>query len=183
MLEKGYKIYCKIESFIAGLGFITIVALTLLNAILRQFNMPIIFVDDLNLLLFGWVAFLGADVAFRHCRLVGMDILTSKLPVKMQKALQLIVHVIMICTLIMFVKYGTQLALTNWARTYNTLLISYGWATLSLPVCSALMIVTAAIKIVKTLLHFNDDSYRLKDNIEDPVREPEESELAELNLL
>lgn len=180
MLERGYKKYCLVESFIAGLGFFTIVILTLLNAILRQFNMPIIFVDDMNLLLFGWVAFLGADVAFRHCRLVGMDMLTTKLPIKVQKTLQIIVYVIMIATFCMFARYGTQLALTNWPRDYNTLPISYGWATLSLPVCSVLMMLTAVIKIFKTLHHFKDDGYRLKDNIEDPVTEPVQDSFSEM---
>lgn len=182
MLSGIYKTYCKIESMIAGLGFFTIVILTLLNAILRLFNMPIIFVDDLSLLLFGWVAFLGADVAFRHCRLVGMDILTSKFNIKVQKALNLVVYAIMILTLCMFVKYGYGLARMNWARTYNTLMISYGWATLSLPVCSGLMIITAAVKVLKTVRHFGDDSYRLRDNVEDPVIEPAEPELSGLDL-
>lgn len=182
MFSKIYKTYCKIESMIAGLGFFTIVILTLLNAVLRLFNMPIIFVDDMSLLLFGWVAFLGADVAFRHCRLVGMDILTSKLNIKVQKVLNLVVYSIMILTLCMFVKYGYGLAVMNWARTYNTLMISYGWATLSLPVCSVLMIITAVIKIIKTVRHFGDDSYSLRSDVEDPVIEVAEPELTELDL-
>lgn len=182
MLRNIYKGYCKVECFVAGAGFFAIVALTLLNAILRLFKMPIIFVDDVSLLLFGWVAFLGADVAFRHCRLVGMDILTSKLPIKIQKLLTLVVCIIMILTLFMFIKFGYQLAMSNWARTYNTLPISYGWATLSLPVCSVLMIITAVIKVVKTVLHFTDDSYRLKDNVEDPVKEHVEPEITEMKL-
>ena len=178
MFKKIYTGYCKIESVIAGAAFLTIVVLTFLNAVLRVFKMPIIFVDDLSLLLFGWAAFLGADVAFRHCRLVGMDILTSKFSIKIQKALQLVVYVIMICTLCMFVKYGYSLAMSNWARTYNTLKISYGWATLSLPVCSVLMIITAAVKIYKTIVHFGDDSFSIRDDIEDPVVEPEEKILS-----
>lgn len=177
-MKKIYKVYCQIESVIAGSAFLAIVVLTFLNAVLRIFKMPIIFVDDLSMLLFGWAAFLGADVAFRHCRLVGMDILTSKLNIKVQKVLQLIVYVIMICTLGMFVKYGYELAMSNWARSYNTLKISYGWATLSLPVCSVFMMITAFVKIYKTVLHFNDDSFSLKHDIEDPVIEPEEKELS-----
>lgn len=178
MLKKIYKVYCQIESVIAGCAFLAIVVLTFLNAVLRQFKMPIIFVDDLSMLLFGWAAFLGADVAFRHCRLVGMDILTSKLNIKVQKILQLVVYVIMICTLVMFVKFGYELAMSNWARTYNTLKISYGWATLSLPVCSIFMIITSFVKIYKTVLHFGDDGFSLRDDIEDPVVEPEEKELS-----
>lgn len=178
MLKKIYKIYCLLESIIAGVGFFAIVVLTLLNAILRTtVDKPIIFVDDLNLLLFSWVAFLGADVALRHCRLVGMDILTSKLPQKVQKALQLIVYVIMIGALLMFARYGYELAMGNWARFYNSLPISYGWATLSLPVCSILMVMTCLIQMGKLLMHFGDDSYTLKRDVIDPVKQIEEPEV------
>lgn len=180
MLKKIYKVYCVAECIIAGIGFFAIVMLTLMNAILRTtVSMPIIFADDLSLLLFSWVAFLGADVALRHCRLVGMDILTSKLPEKIQKVLQLVVYIIIIGALIMFAKFGYELAMGNWARNYNSLPISYGWATLSLPVCSVLMVLTAVIKVVKLLRHFGNDDYRLKQDVEDPVIEPEEPELVE----
>lgn len=175
-LKTLYKIYCRIEEVLVGLGFMTIVILTFLNAVLRVMNRPIIVADDISLLLFSWVAFLGADVALRYSRLVGMDILTSKLPPKVQKALQILVFLIMIGALALFAKYGYQLAVNNWARVYNTLPISYGWVSLSLPVCSVLMILTCLIKIFKLVQNFSDDSYHVKkDNLPYGV-EPSQSE-------
>lgn len=164
-IKKVYKIYCRIEDIVVGCGFIGIVALTFMNAVLRTFDKPIITADDICLLLFGWVAFLGADVALRYSRLVGMDILTNKLPPKAQKVLQIVVYLIMIVSLAVFAKYGFQLAKGNWKRFYNSLPISYGYVTLSLPVCSLLMILTCVVKIGKVLTHFKDDSYNVrKDN-------------------
>ena len=49
----------------------------------------------------------------------------------------------------------------NWARFFNTLTISYGWATLSLPVCSILMLITLSIKIYITVRNFNDNSFTI----------------------
>lgn len=145
-----------------GFGFMSIVVLTFMNSVLRVFNKPIIIADDVSLLLFSWVALLGADVALRYSRLVGMDILVTKLPPKVQKIIQVVVYVIMIAALALFARYGYQLAVTNWMRTYNTLPISYGWVSLSLPVCSVLMIFTCITKLVKVIQHFSDDSYHVK---------------------
>jgi TRAP-type C4-dicarboxylate transport system permease small subunit len=165
MFQKAYRVYCRIEEFIVGACFITIVGLTFLNAVLRLFNRPIIVADDLSLLLFSWAALLGADVAMRYSRLVGMDILMSKLPAKWQKFFQLLVYIIMIGAMILFMKSGFALAIKNWKRTFNSLPIPYGWVTLSFPVCCCLMIFTAILKTFKVASHFNNDAYNVrKDN-------------------
>ena len=166
MIKNIYRWYCRIEVVIVGIGFASIVALTFSNAVLRQLNMPISTVDDICLLLFGWVAFAGADVAMRYSRLVGMDILTAKLPAKPQKVIQLVVFVIMIVALAALAYYGFSLAISNWSRSFSSNLpFSYGFVTLSLPICSLLMILTASIKVGKVLINFKDDSYNVrKDN-------------------
>lgn len=171
-MEKLYKVYCRIEEVIAGTTFLTIVVLTFSNVILRKFfNSPITQTDDVCKLLFSWSAFLGADVALRYSRLVGMDILVNKLSPKIQKVLQLIVYVIMIGAFVIFTKGGYELAMLNWARTYNSLPISYGWATLSLPAGCVLMTITSAIKIIKILKNFNDDEYNVRKDNPDAVGE------------
>ena len=165
MLKKYYNYFCKIEEVLIGIGFMTIVLLSFMNAVLRKFNVPIVTADDICLLLFSWTAFLGADVALRYSRLVGMDILVSKLRPKNQKILQITVYVIMIGALITFAIKGYELALFNWKRTYNALPFSYGWATLSLPVGCVLMAINSSIKIGKIAINFNDDEYNVrKDN-------------------
>ncbi len=166
ILATIYKYYCKLQEILVGTAFIVIVALTFMNVILRKFfNSPIAITDSLCLLLFSWVAFIGADVALRYSRLVGMDILTNKLPKKVQKVLQIFVYCIMIFAFCVFAKYGYELCVLNWARTYYTLPVSYGMATISLPVGCVMMILTACIKIGKVIQHFNDDDYDVrKDN-------------------
>ncbi|MDR1874930.1 MAG: TRAP transporter small permease [Synergistaceae bacterium] len=160
MIREAYRIYCKIEEIIVGAGFATIVALTFMNAVLRVVGHPIISADDISLLLFGWVAFIGADVALRHSRLVGMDILVTKFPPKIRKLTQLLVYLIIIAALLVFIVKGFELAGGNWRRQFNSLPISYGWVSLSLPVCSLLMTITASIKAVELLVHFRDDASR-----------------------
>jgi TRAP-type C4-dicarboxylate transport system permease small subunit len=165
MRQKLYLVYCRLEEILAGVGFVIIVGLTFMNAVLRAVGQPIISADDVSTLLFGWVAFIGADVALRYSRLVGMDILVSKFSPKTQKIFQLLVYLIIIAALVLFAVKGFELATGNWKRQFNSLPISYGWVSLSLPVCSLLMIFTSVTKGARIVAHFRDDSYNVrKDN-------------------
>ena len=162
-MKTVYKWYCKIETWVVAAAFFTIIITTLGNVILRGlFNKPVIKADDICSLLFAWVSFMGADCAFRSNRLVGMDIVTMKLPVKVQKVLQIFVYLLIIAVMTMFFFKGKSLALTNWKRFFNTLSISYGWVTLSLPVCSVQIILTAVVKLIVTVKNFKNDDFNIK---------------------
>ena len=171
MFQKAYRIYCRIEEVIVGCFFSTIVALKFMNAVLRTMNRPIVVADDVCLLLFAWTALLGADVALRYSRLVGMDMLVSKFPPKWKKALQILVYLIMISAMVLFVRYGIILARRNWSRFLNTLPISYGWVTISFPVVCSMMIFTSLLKIKRIIGNFKDDSFNIKKDNPDLVGE------------
>ena len=169
-MNKIYKLYCKAEEVLVGLFFIVIVALTFMNAMLRLFGAPIIYADDICMLLFSWTALMGADVAMRYCRLVGMDIVTSKLSPKVQKAIGLVVQVLMIAMLVVLIKGGVKIVKLNGKRPFNTLEafgIRYGYVTTSIPVCCSMMIFTCVTKIFKLITHFNDDEFTLKKDAAD----------------
>ena len=71
--------------------------------------------------LFSWAAFLGADVAMRYSRLVGVDMLVKKLPRKLAKVIQIAVFGIIIALLTAFVFYGTSLSIESKDRSFQTL--------------------------------------------------------------
>lgn len=169
-MNKIYKLYCKAEEALVGLFFIVIVALTFMNAVLRLLGSPIIYADDICMLLFSWTALMGADVAMRYCRLVGMDILTSKLNAKVQKVIGLVVQVIMIVMLVVLIKGGLKIVKLNGSRPFNTLEsfgIRYGAVTTAIPVCCSMMILTCVTKIFKLITHINDDEFTLKKDAAD----------------
>ena len=162
MFQLAYRIYCRIEEIIVGACFLDVVGLTFMNAVLRTFKKPIATADDICLLLFAWAALLGADVALRYSRLVGMDMFVRKLKPKLQKSVQILVFVIMIIAMVLFIRYGFQLAGRNWSRILNSLPISYGWVTVSLPVSCILMTFTSLLKIKKLVVNYKDDNYNYK---------------------
>ena len=161
-MKKVYKAYCTLEKYLVMAAFFTIMVLTFFNVFLRMANRPVIWADDICLLLFSWCAFMGADMAMRANRLVGMDILTSALPIRVQKVLQLVVYLFMIAVLSLFVVQGFGLAKLNWLRFMNSLRLSYGWATLSLPVGSCQMILTLIIKVYVLIKNFKNDDFTMK---------------------
>lgn len=173
-MKKIYALYCRAEIVAISCAFFAIIVLTFGNAVLRIFNHPIVANDDICTLLFAWVSFMGADIAMRSNRLVGMDLVTMNLPVKLQKLLQLIIYILMILVLGMLILKGSQLARMNWARFFNSLPISYGWVTISLPVCGLQMILTLVIKIVVLLSHFRDDQSTIKSHDPDNARKEAE---------
>jgi len=161
-MKKIYQVYCKIEEALVGTAFVSIVVLIFSAAFFRQFDRPIVWADDIAKFLFSWTAFLGADVAMRYSRLVGVDILVRKLPRKLAKIIQIAVFVIIIILLASFVYYGTMLSIESVDRSFQTLSnFSYSIVTASLPVASLLMILTASLKIVKIVHNFRDDTYEV----------------------
>ncbi len=171
MWDKCYRVYCRTEETVVGAGLVAIVTLTFMNAVLRIFKAPIIVADDLSLLLFSWVAFLGADVALRYSRLVGMDILVKKFSPRVQKLTQLLVYTVIAVILAVLVNGGLTVIAKNPSRPFNTLPVPYSWVTMSLPACSVLMIFTCAVKIGKLLKRFRDDAYNVRKDNPDVVGE------------
>lgn len=165
-MQVFYRRLCAFEEALTATMFAFIVGLIFLAAFFRAFNYPLIWADDVASFLFSWVAFLGADIALRHSRLVGVDLLIDAVPPKVRKVLEIIVFSIMIVLLTAFVYYGINLSVRNWDRDFQTLsFMSYSAVTLSLPVASVLMFISSATKVVRLIRNFRDDTYRVKDDV------------------
>lgn len=162
MMRKLYQRYCNVQIIVAMTFFAAIVVLVFGSSLLRLFDNPLVWADDIAKLLFTWAAFLGADIAFRKSRLVGIDLLTAKLPTRLNHLVQILVHLLMGALLVIFVVFGIRLALSNWNRFFQTIPISYGLVTLGLPVCSIMMLLTCVIRIVRLVKNFGDPSLDLK---------------------
>ncbi len=160
-MKKIYGTYCLIQEVICGILFFSIVALVFSSSFMRLFNHPLIWADDIAKLFFAWVALLGADVAMRRCRLVGVDMLVNTFKPRLNKIVHLIGYLVMIAILIIFVYYGFRLSFRSWDRFFQTIPISYSYVTLCLPIGSLCMILTAGIKAYKLIRHLNDDAWSL----------------------
>ena len=130
------------------------VALVFSSAIARGIGKPLAWSLDVAQLLLCWTSLVGADVAFRHDKFIGLDLFTRKMPVKVQKVLEIVVLVLMQVAFCIFIYYGVMLSIKSWKRSFQTLPISYSFITIALPVMSTLMTLTNILKIINKVKNF-----------------------------
>ncbi|MDR1955231.1 MAG: TRAP transporter small permease subunit [Treponema sp.] len=150
-----YRILCKAEVLICGTGFIFLVAFVFLSAILRFFRISMSWNIDLAMFLLAWTAFLGADIAWRSGQLVGIDIVTRRLPKKLQKIIALALYGIILFALVIIIVFGIKLAMLERLRKYQSIPIPYSLVTLSIVVTALSMVVSTILKIRRGILNFN----------------------------
>jgi TRAP-type C4-dicarboxylate transport system permease small subunit len=146
-MKKLYHLLCKAEEMLCGVGFAFLIAFVFLSAVLRFFKVSMSWNIDLALLLLAWTAFLGADVAWRHGQIIGVDILTRKLPPVLQRTIKLLVYLIVMAALVIMVVFGTRLAWSERIRTYQSMPIPYSLVTISLVVAAFSMVFSTTLKI------------------------------------
>jgi TRAP-type C4-dicarboxylate transport system permease small subunit len=151
-MKKLYKGVVRCEQYLSRILFAAIVLLTFGAAMSRVFGFSLPWSMDLTLLLFGWFAFLAASQATRRKAHLGVDLITSRLPIKTQYIIDLINKVIMAAFLIFLAWHGFSLSITNSERMLTALSISYSFVTLSLSVGCLLMVVSLIIQVVQRIL-------------------------------
>jgi len=151
-MKKMYRWFCKAEEVTCGIGFLFLVGFVFMSAILRFFRFSMSWNIDMAMLLLAWTAFLGADIAWRSGQIVGVDILTHKLPAPLQRVIELIVYIIILCALIVMFIFGARLAWSERISRFQSMPIPYSLVTMSLVVASFSMIFTTIQKIRRVVL-------------------------------
>ncbi|MDR1277376.1 MAG: TRAP transporter small permease subunit [Treponema sp.] len=159
-MKKIYRFFCKAEEIICGAGFVLLIALVFLSAILRFFRVSVAWNIDMAMLLLAWTAFMGADVAYRSGQLVGIDLLTRNLPGKIRIIVQIMIFLIILTALGAIVFFGVRLAKSEWIRRYQSIPIPYSLVTVSIVFAAASMAVSTIIKIRRCVLNFIQGSGR-----------------------
>ncbi|AEF82430.1 TRAP transporter small permease [Leadbettera azotonutricia] len=154
-LRAAYKFLCKAEMVITGAGFVLLITLVFLSAILRMFRISMSWNIDMAMLLLAWTAFLGADVAYRSGQLVGIDLVTRHLPEKLRKSVEIFVFAVILFALVVIIIFGIRLASSEWIRKYQSMPIPYSIVTLSMPFAASSMVISTILKIRRCIAGFN----------------------------
>jgi len=147
-MDKIYECICKGEALIIKSLLVFIVGLVFVAASTRYLGYPINWAVVMAVCLFAWCTFVSADIAWRKNKLMRVDFLVAKLSRKNQNSIELVnlmIIAIFLCALIVF---GLWLSSTTRFRTFQGIPgFSDTWVTLSVPVGSALMLITTINKI------------------------------------
>ena len=117
-------------------------AVTVFVQVFNRFvlQMPLAWSEDLAMLLFQWMVFLGAALGVRRMRHFGIELAANRLPERARRALTLLVPLIMAGVAIIMVNQGITLVGLNLTRRYGTMNLSYTWTFLPIPLSGGLML-------------------------------------------
>ena len=105
-MKKFYEKVCKLEELIALILVAGIAVLVFVSALMRTFGHPLNWAQDVALIAFAWLIFLGSDVAMRGSGLIGVDLFVKKFPAGVQKVLDILFKVIIAAFLCVLIYYG-----------------------------------------------------------------------------
>lgn len=151
-MRKLYQFVCKGETLLIKVGLVFMVSMVFVAASTRYLGYPINWSVDIATCLFAWCTFLGADVAMRNNKLMNVDFFIRMLSGKHRNWVELINLFIILIFLIALFGYGTKLSYTTRFRAFQGIpWFSYTWVTISIPIGSILMGITAILKIRERL--------------------------------
>ncbi len=144
-----YDTIGKVEAVVAGTLLILMVLLIFLGGLARLAAHPLNWTIDFATCFFAWACFICADIAWRRNALMSIELLTERLPPAGQRLLTYLNYLILLAFLLFVVIYGTQLAWTSRARSFQGIpWISYSWVTASLPFGALLLTMTTLVKFI-----------------------------------
>jgi len=133
-----------LSNIVEGVAATLVVALAVV-VFLQVFNRyvlkaPLAWSEDLAMLLFQWVTFLGAAIGVKRMHHFGIELLVRNLPEKFHRAIEYIVPVFVGIVALIMMTEGVELLSYNRFRIYSSMNLSYTWAYLPIPISGCLML-------------------------------------------
>ncbi len=155
----------KIETVVVCAGLSILIITVFAAAVLRFFGIDMSMSTDIAQLVFAWVSFIGADLAMRKNKHMGVDMLTKKFPSQVQDIIWIFNYILIFVFLAVVTFYGADLCVRNAARKYQTLYISYSYATVSCPIGCFLMAITSLKRVVEHTWHLMRSRIKKADTL------------------
>lgn len=111
----------------------------------------IVWSEELARYLLVWLTFIGASIALRNKELVGLDLLETKLSVRLNEVLKLVVHVLVLVFLAYTTYYGIEMATSSGVAGQQspTMKFSMTYVYLAIPTGTFLMLIHTVAAILE----------------------------------
>lgn len=125
---------------------ILVVALAII-VFLQVFNRfilkaPLAWSEDLAMLLFQWVAFLGAAVGVKRTRHFGIELVVKQMSARTRHWIEIaVVPLVVGAVAVVMIVQGFSLLQFNYNRVYSSMDLSYIWAYLPIPISGILIVI------------------------------------------
>jgi TRAP-type C4-dicarboxylate transport system permease small subunit len=151
-MNKKWELFYKFEEYVAAFLLLGATLVIFFAAVFRSFDHPLNWSLDIALFLFAWSVFLSAEVAMRKGNLVNVDFLVQRFPQSVQRALGIVIYLIILIFLATIAGFGLYLSYVTRARAFQGIpTFSYTWITLSVPVGSSLCMINC-IRVIYRFL-------------------------------
>lgn len=123
---------------------VAMVALTVIVT-LQVFNRfvlktPLAWSEDLAMLLYQWVVFLGAALGVRRGRHFGIELVVRRLPAGWRHGVELLTPVVMAVVALVMIVQGWAILSINTTRVFASMDLTYTWAFLPIPLGGGLIL-------------------------------------------
>lgn len=102
---------------------------------------PLSWSEDLAMLLFQWVVFLGAALGVKRVRHFGIELVVRRFPERVRHRVELLTPAVMAIVALVMIVQGWTLLTFNRTRTFPTMDLTYTWAFLPIPLAGVLILI------------------------------------------
>ena len=155
-MKKAMSVLVSAETALATVVLIILIVLTFFGVIARYiFGSPFTWEEEAQLACMVWISFLAAPVAFHTGSHVAIEILVENFPLKVQKAVEVLVMILVWATLLYFFFKSISFisAIEKTRRTTPILRIPYKYIYGIAPVSIILMLISYTYVTAGEWLH------------------------------
>ena len=136
------RILDNLEEIVGAILFIMMFAILVAQIIFRQiFDSPLVWSEELAILLFTYVGMLGVSIGIKYRQHVFIDFLYNKFSGKGLKIANTFIQSVVFISLVAMIQIGYKLFLRKKIFQLIALKISAGWMYIALPVIATLMLI------------------------------------------
>ena len=136
------RILNNLEEILGAILFIMMFAILVAQIIFRQiFDSPLVWSEELAILLFTYVGMLGVSIGIKYRQHVFIDFLYNKFSGKGLKVANTFIQSVVFISLVAMIQIGYKLFLRKKIFQLIALKISAGWMYVALPLIATLMLI------------------------------------------
>ena len=135
------RLFSNIVEWIAAVMVVALAVIVFLQVFNRfVLKAPLAWSEDLAMLLFQWVVFLGAALGVRRMRHFGIELVVRHFPERMRHKVELLTPIVMAVVALVMIFQGSVILSFNTRRVFATMDLTYTWAFLPIPLSGVLIL-------------------------------------------
>jgi len=139
MVKKAFHNLIEGACALLMVALVVVVFIQVFNRFVLQ--TPLAWSEDLAMLLFQWVVFVGAALGVKQMRHFGIELVVRQFSEHWRHRIELVAPLVMLVVALVMIVQGYTLLMLNVNRTFATMDLSYTWAFLPIPVGGLLIII------------------------------------------